>query len=913
MRHPLDWLLRLAVPKEDRPAVLGDLSEEYERRVRLERSWLGAHAWYVGQLCAAVGFALVGRLRQLCRIVARFRLEAVGQDLRDGVRSLRKSFAFTAVAVLTLAVGIGANTALFTAVNGLLLETLNVPHPNGLVRIKWVGDNDMVRSSSDYGDNGTVAGRPVQSTFSYGIFQQLQAANRTLTDIAAFAPRGGFNVVVDGQADFASGFVASGSFFRTFQVNASLGRLFTEVDDQPGASPVAVISDAYWHHRFHGDAAVLNRLVSVNNVPLAIVGVTPRAFGGVQRLNGPAPDITVPLAIDHALTGQDILSDPTNWWLQIMGRLQPGATREQVRGNLEGTFRSAAVTGLASYTAGLTPAERQEFTNRPRGSAVPQLSVSSGQRGIYDLDATTQQSAQFLSVVVVIVLFIVCANVANLLLSRATARQREISIRLSMGATRARLVRQLLTESVFLACLGGGLGVIVGDWCRALLPFGQTAPLDGHVLAFVGGLSVLTGVAFGVVPAIRATRFDLAESMKESGRSVTGSRSFLARGLLVVQVALSLALLVGAGLFLRTLDNLRHVDVGFNPTNLLMFSLRPQLNGYDTTRMATLYDTLHDRIAALPGVRSVALTQTRLLSGNFNVSAVFAEEHAEEHPEGTAVYVMTVSPEFFDTLGIPIVSGRGFGAHDTITSPKVVVVNQAAARALWPGEAPLGRRAGFSVEEKGSLEIVGVIKDTKYSGIRDAAPPTMYSCSRQVTPTAMSFVVRTAGDPIAFGESVQAAVRQVDSTLPIADLTTQADQLDQRFAQERLFATAYSLFGGLALLLACIGLFGLMSYSVARRTNEIGIRMALGARQARVIRMVLGESFLLVAVGLVLGLAAAAAAGHLVAAVLFGLAPTDVRTFVDSLALVLGVSMLAAYLPARRAARVDPMVALYER
>jgi predicted permease len=835
------------------------------------------------------------------------------RDLRHAARVLLRTKSWTAVVLVSLALGIGANTALFTAVNGLLLQTLTVPHPDELARIKWAGDNDMIRSSSDYGFSALDAGRRVRSTISFAIYEQLRAANQTLTDLATFAPQGSFNVVADGQADLATAFVATGSFFHTLEVTASVGRTFTPDDDRLSASPVAVISDAYWRRRFHADLAVVNRVVTMNNQRVTIVGVTPAAFLGVQRLNGQAPDVTVPLAFHALLTGQKLVTEPTTWWLQTIGRFKPGVRIEQVRGNFDGPFRASARAGLEAYKAGLTAAERGLSTNRTRGSAIPALSVTSGARGIYDLDTTSQQSARFLSVVVAIVLLIVCANVANLLLSRAATRQREISIRLSLGATRRRLVRQLLTESLLLSCLGGVCGVVVGYWSRALLPFGKTAPLDWHVFAFVGGLSVLTGIAFGLVPALRATRVDVGSAMKEASRSVTGSRSWLSKALLVVQVALSLLLLVGAGLFLRTLDNLRDVDVGFNPTNLLMFGLRPQLNGYDETRIATLYDQLRDRLAALPGIRSVALTRTMLLAGSTSSSSVWAEGASGDKPTVPDMYVMTVSPEFFGTMEIPILSGRGLTDRDVATSPKVVVINESAARALSANGSPLGRHVGFSIEEHGALEIVGVTRDTKYSSIRDAAPPTMYSCSRQRPQSAMTFIARTAADPTSLAQSVRAAVRQVDPNLPIVNLTTQADQLEQRFAQERLFATAYSLFGGLALLLACIGLFGLMSYNVSQRTNEIGIRMALGAQRITVVRMVLGESLVLVGVGIALGLGSASAAGRLVSTVLFGLAPSDVATFTGAVALVLAVSVLAGYLPARRASRIDPMVALHQQ
>jgi len=851
-------------------------------------------------------------------------MTALLKDLKHAVRVLLRTKSWTAVVLVSLALGIGANTALFTAVNGLLLETINVPAPNDLVRIKWAGDNDMVRSSSDYGFNAPDGVRRVRSTVSYPIYQQMRSANQTLTDIAAFAPSS-YNIIADGQADVASALEASGNYFEVLQIRPALGRTFTAADDAVSASPVAVISDAYWHKRFNGDRGVVNKVVSISGHQVTIVGVTPASFTGVTQLGGNAPDVTIPLAFDDLLTpGQSRMDDATSWWLLEMGRLRPGMNADQVRGNLEGPFRAAAQKGLSDYMSGLSAADRQLSRNRQRGNAVPGLLVTSGAHGTYDLSTSTADSAKFLSVVVGIVLLIVCANVANLLLSRATSRQREISIRLSMGATRARLVRQMLTESVLLALVGGALGIAVGYWSRALLPFGRTAPMDWHVMAFVCGLSMLTGVVFGLAPALRATRVDLASSMKESGRSVTSNRSWLSKGLLVVQVALSLMLLVGAGLFLRTLDNLRHVNVGFDPSNLLMFSLRPELNGYDVTRTISMYDQIHERLAALPGIRGVALTRVMLLSGSTSSTSMWAEDKATDKPTVGDMYVMTVSPDYFATMGIPVLEGRLFNDHDGPTAPRVAIVNETAAKLLFPNGDALGRRIGNSLEQRGSVEIIGIVHDTKYSSVRDAAPPTTYSFWRQQAAPldskgkprpgpAMTFVARTAADPNAIAPTVRDLVRQVDSTVPINNMTTQADQLEKRFAQEKLFATAYSFFGGLALLLACVGLFGLMSYNVARRTNEIGIRMALGAQRLTVIRLVLGESLALVAIGIGLGLASTFAAGRLVEKVLFGLAPRDAATFSVAVTLVFVVSALAGYLPARRASRVDPMVALHEQ
>jgi len=550
---------------------------------------------------------------------------------------------------------------------------------------------------------------------------------------------------------------------------------------------------------------------------------------------------------------------------------------------------------MAEYQSSLTADEKNLSFNRQR-DAVPELLVKSAAHGYYELDPQAQRSAGFLSVVVIIVLLIVCANVANLLLSRATTRHREISVRLSMGATGGRLARQLLTESLLLSSLGGTLGVLVGYWSRSLLPFGQNAPLDWRVFGFVAGVSMLTGVVFGLLPALRATHVDLSGAFKETSRSVTGSRSMLSKALLVPEVAMSLVLLVGAGLFLRTFDNLKSVDVGFNSTNLLMFNVNPSVNRYDIERSAQVFRQVLERMSSLPGVRSAALTRTMWKQGQTSQTA------AEEE-----MYMMDVSPTFFATMGIHVLRGRGFNDHDDIKALKVAIINEASARKLFPDGNVLGRRIGGSFEKSNEFEIVGVVRDTKYASVRDPGPPTMYRCALQGPARSLNVVLRTVGDPLAMTETVRAAMREVDPTLPIQRFTSQSEQISLRFAHERLFATAYTAFGALALVLACIGLFGLMSYNVARRTNEIGIRMALGAQRGTVVGMVMAESMLLVGVGVALGLAAALWTGRFVKTVLYGLSASDPLTITAAVALIAVVSALAGYLPARRASNVDPM------
>ncbi len=846
------------------------------------------------------------------------------RDLRMAVRVLLHTKSWTLVVLASLALGIGANTALFTAVNGLLLQTVSVREPERLVRFNWGGKNELVRSSSDYGYSGTWGTRNLRSTFSFAIFEQLRAANRTLTDLAAASPMGGLNVIVDGDAQLATGYQASGNFFSVIGVPAVIGRVFGPADDHVSVPPVAVISHAYWIKRFASAPSVLGRVVSINGQPVTIIGVMPRDFAGIQRLGSDAPDLMVPLAHDAVFSPPRRqpdetkaptrrMDEPTNWWLQLVGRLKPDTTIEQARANFATVFQNTAKAGMADYMASLTTEEKNLTHNRERGNAVPELLVKSAAHGYYDIDPQAQRSAGFLGVVVVIVLLIVCANVANLLLSRATTRQRELSIRLSMGATRGRLVRQLLTESLLLSSLGGVLGALVGYWARALLPFGEKAPLDWRVFAFVAGVSMLTGVVFGLLPALRATRVDLAGAMKASSRSVIGSRSLLGKALVVVQVAMSLVLVIGAGLFLRTLDNLKQVNVGFDSRHLLMFHVNPGLNGLDADRSAQLLGRILDRMAVLPGVSSAGMTRTQLLSGSTSTSSMWKQGQTSTTPAEDQMYMMDVSPTFFATMGIPVQRGRVFDDRDGKTAPKVAILNEAAARVLFPDGSVLGRRIGGSFEKSDEFEIVGVVRDVKYASLRDPGPPTMYKCAWQSPTTGLNVVLRTAGDPLAMTATVRAAMRDVAPTVPIREFTSQTEQITKRYAQERLFALAYSAFGALALALACIGLFGLMSYNVSRRTTEIGVRMALGAQRRMVVGMVIRESMLLVGIGAAVGLAGALWAGRYVEAVLYGLPAHDPATIVVAVAVIALVAALAGYLPARRAARVDPMEALRQQ
>jgi len=798
-------------------------------------------------------------------------------DLRHAVRVLLKAKGWTTVVLVSLALGIGANTALFSAVNGLFLRPLPVDDPDELVRLRWTGENDAARNTTSWGYTGrTSTGDRISGSFSYPMFEALRDANETLSGMFAGTPTEDLNLVIDGIAEIGAGFAASGDFFRVLGVPALEGRVLLPDDDRPGAEPVTMISHRFWERRFGLDPAAVGTVLQVNGEPTTIVGILPPGFTGITRAQDAVADLHLPLRAARGAGGEDRLSDPTFWWL--------------------------------SFMEGLTPEQRALRRNQDR-RAAPRLLVDSAAQGLYDASPRAIRQARMLGVVMVLVLLIVCANVATLLLSRAFTRRREIAVRLSVGATRGRLVRQLVTESLLLSAAGGALAVPVALGARELLPFGQAAPFDWRVLGFVSAVSVVAGVTFSLVPALRATTLELTGALKEQSRSVVASRSALSRTLLVGQVAVSLALLVGAGLFLKTVVNLRNVDVGFNPENVLLFSLDPTRSGYDREGAVGVFDRIGDRLRTLPGVRSVTRSQLALLSGGTWTSTLFAEGRTDD---GVQSHMMTVSHTFLDTMEIPLLSGRGFEPQDQADAPRVALVNQTMARELFGEDSPLGRRFGSSPEERDEVEIIGVVRDTRYDQVREPAPPTTFRSAVQSPLGNATFSVRTDGPPGRLIPAVREAVRQVDPRLPITGVSTQAAEVEQRLGDERLYAVAYTTFGGLATLLAGIGLFGLASYGVTQRTNEIGIRMALGAQASSIARLVLGESLVLVAIGVVAGVGTVLVAGRLVTSLLFGLAPTDPLTMLQATALLVVVAGVASYLPARRAARIDPLVALQD-
>ena len=857
-------------------------------------------------------------------------IETLVQDIRYALRMLAKSPGFTAVVVLSLALGIGANTAIFSLIDAVMLKMLPVRQPEQLVLLNWIskGHSYAIQGydGSDYEDK---SGRDVGTSFSYPIYQAIRARNTAFSDVLGFADADQpLNLNAFGLSGLAKGEYVSGNYFSLLGVGAVLGRTFVPADDAAGAPPVSVISYAYWTSRFGRDPSVVGKAITVNNVPFTLVGVAAPEFFGLQ--SGRPTDAWIPLSthmqVDPGWTwlpkGETVFSARTEWWVLMIGRLKAGVTAQQARASLDVIVRQEAA-GIEP----LPPAQR-----RPNTSLQPpttELQPASG--GLDELRRQFSEPLFVLMSLVGLVLLIACANVADLLLARAESRQKEIAVRLALGAGRRRLIRQLLTESVLLAAAGGACGVILAYWASGLLlkfmssggdPIQLSVSPDLRVLGFTALVSIVTGIFFGLAPALRGTRLDLTPALKEgAGRVVGGMRRAgrrrlgLGEALVVSQAAMSVLLLVGSGLFVRTLRNLENEDIGFDRSNILLFTVDGSRSGYHGQRLASLYQEMQRRIEAIPGVRSATLSRHALINDGEGGSDVYVQGYvpkAGERDVLSNVYTHYVGSRFLETFHIPLLLGRTIGDADIEGAPKIALVNRVFARRYLPGSNPIGRRFGFEAAKKAEIEIVGLVGDARYAEMRQEPPPTIYFPYAQHLDILqfMTFEVRTAGDPTNFIASVRQVVQNLDRNVPMRDVLTQTEQIDQATFQERLFARLSSFFALLALVLACVGLYGLMSFAVARRTSEIGIRMALGADRAGILALVLHEGFVLIVLGIALGIPAALAASHLVVTMLYGLKPTDPATMVACTLLMLIVAAFAGYLPARRASRVDPMVAL---
>jgi predicted permease len=853
-------------------------------------------------------------------------MQTLWQDLRYGWRMMRKAPGFTAIAVLSLALGIGANTALFSLVDAVLLKTLPVKEPGRLVLFNW-------QAGQAFRTNGTrgtfVGGYPPGmrggSSFPSHIFEKLrqeqsQDPNSPLSDLFAFAWLRELNVLVDGQAEVAGGQVVSGNYFAGLGVPPLLGRMITDADDDVSATPVAVLSYRYWQERFGADPTVIGKQIHINQMAFTIVGVTPPAFNGALQVDQ-RPAVSVPLAFQPAVERERPMIDRPGkygaWWLNLMGRLNPTATAEQARASLDGAFQSLALERMP-------PPRKENEAAQIDAQDYPHLLGLTGSRGMWEMRSVYAPTLYLLLGVVGLVLLIACANVANLLLARAALRASEITVRLAVGAGRWRLIRQLLTESMLLAALGGAGGVLFALWGKDalvalngrqgdFLPAGIDASLSWRVLGFTTGVSLLTGLLFGLAPAWRATRLDLTTALKESNRSLSGvARSRLSKALVIAQVAMSLLLLVGAGLFIRTLRNLEQVEVGFNQENLLVFTLRPAANGYQDERLVQLYEQMFARLEAIPGVRSATFAFVPLIAHDIDREPLILPGETAQSATEHLTNKQTVRENYFATMEIPLLRGRGFSEQDNQSAPKVAIISELLAQKFFPNQDPIGQRVGLNAKTAGQIEIIGIARNIKYSSQREEDTPLIYIPWRQDTENInqMTFALRAAGEPTALVTAIRQAVHEVDNNLALIDIKTQVAQANETLTQERLFANLLSFFGALALLLAAIGLYGVMAYSVAQRTQEIGIRMALGAQTGNVLHLVIWQGMKLVLIGLAVGVLAAFALKQIIASQLYGVQATDPLTFALVGALLLIIALLACWIPARRATKVDPMVAL---
>jgi predicted permease len=836
-------------------------------------------------------------------------VEDVLQDMRFGGRLLRKNPVFALVAIAILALGIGANTAIFSLVDAVVLKPLPVAAPDGLVLF------------ADTASEGTSMGDPMTGTwelFSYPVYTYFRQHDDAFQDLCAFRS-GEARLAVRREgaqsadaAERAQGHLVSGNYFDVLGVTASRGRALTPDDDAPSAPPTTVISHGYWQEKLGGDPSAIGRVVVLNGTSFTIAGVMPEGFFGVRVRK--SPDFWLPLAFQPQIELQDsYFEDPDAYWLTLMGRTKDGVTLERAEAGVN--------VLLQQY---LTAQAGAEITDERRADIQgSRIDLSPGARGISGLRSRYAEPLMILMAVVALILLIVCANVGNLLLSRSLARRREILVRLALGARRGRLIRQLVTESLLLAALGGALGVLLARWGASALValVAPGSPLDvapdAKALGFTAGVSLLAGIFFGLAPALHSSRTELWSGLKESSNRTAGTRQRfgLSSALVVVQVALSLVLLVGATMFARSLLNLQSEDLGFRGENLLLVDVDPRIAGYKPEELTDLYQRLLERAGTLPGVQTATIASFSPMSGTNRTSNISLQGYVPQPDEDMHVSNMFVGPKYGETLGLPLLAGRDIGPKDTVGAPKVALVNQAFADAFFPGQNPIGRRFDFGsdFEEKNATEIVGVVGNAKYAGVRAKPVRMAYSAILQEQ-TRGAFLcnleLRTVGDPLQVAPSIRSAVAQVDPRLPVVRVTSFSQQLEETLRQERLMAHLVAAFGVLALVLACVGLYGVMAQAVARRTNEIGVRMALGAAPGRILRLILGEVLAQVGVGMAIGLLGAAAAARLISSLLFGVEALDPAAITLALFVMFTTALLAGYVPARRATKVDPAVTL---
>ncbi|HEY7306813.1 MAG TPA: ABC transporter permease, partial [Bryobacteraceae bacterium] len=833
----------------------------------------------------------------------------LGQDVRYGCRAMLANKAFSALAVLLLALGIGANTAVYSLMESILLRSLPVADPESLAVLNWHSPPPFNASKQWVhvmhglqglawpGDKGTM----VMGIFPYGAFETLRAEDPVFSTLFGYSNGLKRNLTIHEQATSASLEYVTGDYFRGLAVSPAAGRLIDSEDDRPGAAPVAVISFATSQNRFGGPPNAIGQSILVDNVPFTVIGVAPPEFFGVDP--EVAPDLYLPLHTNLLVDGPAaarMYSDENFYWIEMMGRLRPGVSMAQAQAALAPRFHQWVATTAS------TDGERAK---------LPALVLNPGAAGLGSLRRRYSKPLYALLMMVALILAIVCANIANLLLARAAARRSEMAVRLSLGAGRFRIVRQLLTESLMLASLGGALGVLFAIWGVRTLTFllarGQEnftlhAELNWNVLGVTAVLSAVCGLLFGLAPAIQATRPDVMPALKNARGG--GPRRRAQHVLVVAQIAFSFLLLVAAGLFVRTLNKLHSVQLGYARENILLFSLNARQAGHRDPEITTFYTDLRKRFESIPGVGSASLSQSSIISAG----------HAGKTYRGTikigavtipGAGVMTVGPRFLTTMQIPILAGREIDDRDQPGSTPVAVISERLARTYFGNENPVGRRITF-VDENRELEIVGVSANLRYGDLKQGDPMTVFVAVSQFSPDGMTYALRTAGDPLRYVKSVYEIVHKADSRIPVTNVIAQAAEVDRTISQEVTFAKLCTGFAVLALLIACAGLYGTMSYNVARQIGEIGTRMALGAQRGAVVWMVLSRVLILAAVGLAISVPVALSASRLVKSFLFETQPNDPGTLALAGAVLLSAAILAGYAPARRASRIDPVAAL---
>ena len=878
-------------------------------------------------------------------------IESLWQDTRFALRMLRKSPGFTAVAVLTLALGIGANTAIFSVLDAVLLQSLPVKDPQQLVVMRWSAHSrPKVHGFSGYGDC-----EDRNCSFSLPFFRTMDAQASAFSGMAAFAGPLDMDLSGNGAASIAHGTFVSGDFFSTLGVNALIGRPLAASDDTASASPAIVLTYAYWQRSFGGDRSVIGRTVNLDNVPVTIVGVADPRFTNLTP--GNTQDFFLPCSLADRVKGewwgnQERTSDRDIWWVIVLGRLKPGISIGQAQAAASAIFRNETLHGASPVSA---------------EADAPEIHLLPAQAG---LNGETSQIAPLLYLLmfgVGFILIIVCANVAGLTLARSATRQKEMSVRLALGAARTRLIRQLLTESVLMSLLGAAFGILFAVWgVRAFIelfssgngefPF-VIAP-DWRVLTFTIAVTLVTGILFGLAPALRGTRVDLTPSLKENASSFPGtathSKRFfrLGNALVIAQVALSMVVLVAAGLLVRTMRNLHNLNPGFDARNILLFNIDPTIAGYTDAQTQQLYSDLQRQFAAIPGVTSVSYSEDALLDGGHSGDDVHLDGAPPQQNINTGV--LPAGLNFFSTMRIPLLAGRTFTSADFATAiatnaaqhvlgavaakehsapspaaaaalasaehvysrstPVPVLINETFAKKFLSKQNPVGLHMGDAQSTDDEVQhpgpgytIIGIVGDTKYAYLRRPIEPMMFL---PLVSNSAYFELRAAANPTALVNDVRDIVSRVGDNLPLTHVLTQTEQIEQTLYLERLLSRLSSFFGALALVLACIGLYGLLAYEVARRTREIGIRMALGAQHRDLLRLVVGQGILLALVGAAIGIAAAFGVTRFMSAMLYGVRANDPATVIAVAILLMIVALAACYIPARRAMRVDPMIAL---